>query len=98
MIANVYSMVAHSDAGLAMTKPYVSSDNYILKMSNYKKGEWCEDWRALYYNFIGNAKIGNKLYFKENPRTKIMYSHWNKLSNQEQKELINRAKNVLNKL
>jgi deoxyribodipyrimidine photolyase-related protein len=32
-----------------MTKQYISSSNYILKMSNYKKGDWCKKWDKLYH-------------------------------------------------
>ena len=38
------------------TKPYISSSNYILKMSNYKKGDWCETWDALFWNFMNNQR------------------------------------------
>jgi deoxyribodipyrimidine photolyase-related protein len=39
-----------------MTKPYICSSNYILKMSNYKKGEWCETINNLYYKLLKNNK------------------------------------------
>ena len=35
-----------------MRKPYISSSNYILKMSNYKKGDWSEIWTKLYHQFL----------------------------------------------
>ncbi|KAA0248306.1 MAG: cryptochrome/photolyase family protein, partial [Chlorobiota bacterium] len=34
------------------TKPYISGSNYILKMSNYSKGNWCPVWDGLYWSFI----------------------------------------------
>ena len=37
-------------------KPYISSSNYILKMSNYKKDTWCNTWDKLYKNFIKKKK------------------------------------------
>ena len=43
------------------TKPYISGSNYILKMSDYKKGEWCDIWDALYWNFINE----NRDFFKK---------------------------------
>jgi len=40
MIANVYGMSGFSDGGSITTKPYISSSNYLLKMSNsYKKSD-----------------------------------------------------------
>lgn len=35
-----------------MTRPYISSSAYLLKMSNYPKGQWCEQWTALYHAFV----------------------------------------------
>lgn len=53
MIPNVYGMVGYNDGGATTTKIYISSSNYILKMSNFKKdGHWDKVWTALYYNFI----------------------------------------------
>ena len=37
---NVYSMSQFADGGLMATKPYISGSNYLMKMSDYKKGEW----------------------------------------------------------
>lgn len=52
MVPNVYGMSQYADGGLITTKPYISSSNYILTMSNYKKGDWCAMWDALYWHFI----------------------------------------------
>ena len=40
MVPNVYGMSQFADGGLMSTKPYISSSNYIYKMSDYKKNEW----------------------------------------------------------
>jgi len=53
--------------GGTMAKPYISSSNYIIKMSNYKKGEWSEKWDKLYHNFLKKNKkklIPFKYYFR----------------------------------
>lgn len=52
MVPNVYGMSQYAAADLMTTKPYISGSNYILKMSNFKKGDWCELWNALYWRFI----------------------------------------------
>jgi deoxyribodipyrimidine photolyase-related protein len=52
MVPNVYGMSQYADGGLMSTKPYISSSNYILKMSDYKKGPWCEIWDALFWRFM----------------------------------------------
>ncbi len=70
MVPNVYAMSQFADGGILTTKPYISSSNYILKMSNYKKGPWCEIWDALYWNFIHK----HRKFFESNPRLRMMVS------------------------
>ena len=52
MVPNIYGMSQFSDGGLMSSKPYISSSNYIKKMSNYKNGPWAVIWDALYWRFI----------------------------------------------
>jgi deoxyribodipyrimidine photolyase-related protein len=52
MVPNVYGMSQYADGGVIITKPYVSSSNYILKMSNYPRGEWTEIWDGLFWRFL----------------------------------------------
>ena len=40
MVPNVYGMSQFADGGLMSTKPYISGSNYLMKMSDYKKGDW----------------------------------------------------------
>lgn len=56
MVFNCYSMGSWSDNGFAMRKPYISSSNYILKMTNTGKGEWQEAWDTIYHEFIRRHK------------------------------------------
>ena len=67
MVPNIYGMSQFSDGGLMMTKPYISG-TITLKMSDYKKGDWCEIWDALYWNFIDK----HRHLFKNNFRMKFM--------------------------
>ena len=53
MVPNVYSMALYADGGTITTKPYICGSSYILKMSDYKKGEWTRIWDALFWNFVG---------------------------------------------
>ena len=56
MISNIYSMGYFSSIG--MKRPYLSSSNYILKMSNYKKdGKWDTEWTNLFRTFVKSRKI-----------------------------------------
>lgn len=66
MAPNVYGMSQFSDGGFFATKPYVSGSSYVLKMSDYERGDWCDIWDGLYWGFIdrhremltGNARMG----------------------------------------
>jgi deoxyribodipyrimidine photolyase-related protein len=57
MVPNVYGMSQYADGGVIITKPYVSSSNYILKMSNYPKGEWTEIWDGLFWRFLQKHQV-----------------------------------------
>lgn len=70
MVSNVYGMSQYADGGTIVTKPYISSSNYILKMSNYAKGDWTEIWDGLFWRFVQK----NHLLFSSNPRTQTMTS------------------------
>jgi deoxyribodipyrimidine photolyase-related protein len=94
MIPNVYGMSQYSDGGNIMTRPYFSSSNYILKMSDYKKEKWCKLWDALYYNFINtHQKILEKNY-----ATSRQVVFWKKKSESQKKELLKISKDYLDKL
>jgi len=56
MYQNVYDMVFFSTGGKTMRRPYISSSNYILNMSNYSKDKWCEIWNDKYKMFIKNNR------------------------------------------
>jgi len=94
MIPNVYGMSQYADGGNIMTRPYFSSSNYILKMSDYKKKEWCKIWDALYYNFINtHQKILEKNY-----ATSRQVAFWKKKKEFERKELLNISNKYLTEI
>lgn len=67
MIPNVFGMSQYADGGKMMRRPYISSSNYILKMSNYKHGDWCDKWDQLYHEFLRrNHAFFKKSYFYRN--------------------------------
>ena len=94
MVPNVYGMSQFSDGGLFATKPYISSSNYIKKMSNYKSGEWDKIWDGLYWNFISK----NSNFFKSNPRLSMMHHLFNRMDVNKQKTHIEVAENFLGNL
>jgi deoxyribodipyrimidine photolyase-related protein len=68
MVPNVYGMSQHADGGLMTTKPYISGSSYVLRMSDFKRGPWCDVWDALYWNFINK----HRTFFEGNPRMMVM--------------------------
>jgi deoxyribodipyrimidine photolyase-related protein len=56
MFQNVYEMVFFISGGGTMRRPYISSSNYVLNMSNYGKGPWCDTWDRLYRQFVARNK------------------------------------------
>lgn len=75
MVPNVYGMSQFADGGGMTTKPYVSGSAYVLKMSDYKKGEWCGVWDALYWRFVDRHAD----FFRSNPRLSVMVGMLDKL-------------------
>ena len=82
MQPNVYDMGQFATGGLFATKPYISSSNYIRKMSDYGKGKWSEEWDALYWTFLENTY--QKL--KENNRMGFMLSLLDKKSDEQMEQ------------
>ena len=68
MVPNVYAMSQFAAGEMITTKPYVSGSNYILKMSDHKKGDWSDSWDALYWQFISD----NYTLFQHNPRVSMV--------------------------
>ena len=89
---NVYGMGQFSDGGIFATKPYLSGSNYILKMSNYPKGEWCEIWDGLYWSFIHR----NSSFFAKNPRLSMMNALLFKMEPKKKERLLTLAENFKN--
>lgn len=94
MVPNVYGMSQFADGGLMSTKPYVSGSNYILKMSNYKKGEWSVIWDALFWRFLSV----HREVFEKNPRMRMLIVQFDKKPEDYKDALFERADNYLNSL
>ena len=94
MVPNVYGMSQFADGGLMSSKPYISSSNYILKMSNYKKGEWCIIWDSLFWNFLNKQRD----FFIKNPRMKMLLSSYDKMDKIKKEKISHTAKEFLSDL
>lgn len=80
MVPNVYAMSQHADGGAITTKPYFSGSNYVLKMSNFKRGEWSVIWDALFWRWI----IKNSDQLTGNPRWAMMVRNAQKMDKTKQ--------------
>ncbi len=49
---NVYGMALYSDGGVFATKPYIAGSNYLRKMSDFGRGDWCDIVDGLYWRFV----------------------------------------------
>jgi deoxyribodipyrimidine photolyase-related protein len=65
---NVFGMSQYSDGGIFATKPYICASNYLLKMSDFKKGAWCQDVDALFWSFLHT----HRTFFQKNPRLNML--------------------------
>lgn len=97
-LPNTLGMSQFADGGFLATKPYVSSANYIDKMSNYckdcsynRKTATNEDscpFNALYWNFLEE----HRELLNENPRMGMMYRLLDKKSADEREAIVEKAK------
>jgi deoxyribodipyrimidine photolyase-related protein len=94
MVPNVYGMSQFSDSGMMSTKPYISSSNYILKMSNYKKGNWCKIWDSLFWNFMDKQRD----FFIKNPRMRMLVSSFDRMEESKRTSLLKTADEYLKTL
>ncbi len=91
MTPNVYGMSQYADGGLIMTKPYISSSNYIKKMSDYSSGDWCEVWDGLYWRFIKEHREK----FEDIPRMAVMVSSLDRMSKETISNHVEKAEEFL---
>ena len=91
MTPNVYSMGLFADGGIMATKPYICGSNYILKMMDFKKGNWCDIFDGLYWRFIDK----NRDFFKTNPRLNMMVSLFDKMKKDRKEKILSKANQFL---
>lgn len=91
MVPNVFGMATYSDGGLMSTKPYTCGSNYFLKMSNYKKGEWCDIVDGLYWRFIEK----NRSFYQSNPRLSLQATFLDRLKPERKEMIFSKAENFI---
>ena len=100
-LPNTRGMSQFADGGIVATKPYVSSANYIQKMSNYCSdcqyspkealGEKGCPFNALYWNFL----VTHREKLASNRRMSMMYRILDKKDPQQVQALVDRAQYLL---
>ncbi|WP_115463124.1 cryptochrome/photolyase family protein [Winogradskyella aurantiaca] len=94
MVPNVYGMSLYADGGLMSTKPYISSSNYIMKMSNYGKGDWQATWDGLFWAFMDKHRD----FFLSNPRLGMLIRTFDKMNPETKERHLSNAQLFLNEL
>lgn len=103
-ITNTRGMSQFADGGLLATKPYVSSGNYINKMSDYckrchysvkqKSGEGSCPFNSLYWHFMERHHDT----LSKNARIGMIYRGWAKRPQEERDAILQTAEVYLSKL
>jgi deoxyribodipyrimidine photolyase-related protein len=91
MVPNVYGMSQFADGGIMATKPYISGSNYLMKMSDYKKGNWQETWDGLFWRFMHEHRD----FFLQNPRLGMLVRTFDKMSVEKQQIHLSNAEKYL---
>lgn len=103
-VPNTIGMSQFADGGLVGSKPYVSSGNYISKMSDYcgscaysvkaKTGETACPFNVLYWHFLARHRDR----FKTNPRMSPMYRTWDRMDEDRREQVLADADRFLAEL
>ncbi|MGR3507024.1 MAG: cryptochrome/photolyase family protein [Paracoccaceae bacterium] len=101
---NVIGMSLFADGGIIASKPYVSSGNYIDRMSDYcggcaykvkdKTGPKACPFNLLYWHFL----IRHRDRFSSNPRMGQMYATWDRMDVERRKTVLRDADTFLAKM
>lgn len=94
MVPNVYGMTQFADGGLMTTKPYISGSNYLMKMSDYAKGEWQATWDGLFWRFMHV----HRSFFLKNPRLGMLVNTFDKMAPEKRETHLTNATRFLKKL
>ncbi len=101
---NVIGMSQFADGGIIASKPYISSGNYISKMSDYckacaysvarKTGEGACPFNLLYWDFLHRHR--GRL--SRNPRMGPVYRTWDRMDGDHRNQVLEGARRVLSDL
>ncbi len=93
MVPNVYGVSQGGEIGNeSLSHPMISSSNYILSMSHYEKGDWCDIWDGLYWGSIEK----NREKFSKNPAMSMAVKKLDKMNSNRKRVIGYRADDFLN--
>jgi len=103
-IVNTRGMSQYADGGIVATKPYISSANYIRKMSDYcgschyaaakKTGDNACPFNSLYWDFLHR----HRRRFEANPRVAMMYRTLERMKKENRRQILEQAEKYREKL
>ncbi|MFU8881017.1 MAG: cryptochrome/photolyase family protein [Rhodobacterales bacterium] len=101
---NVIGMSQFADGGIIASKPYVSSGNYIDKMSDYcggcayrvkdKTGPRACPFNLLYWHFL----VRHRDRFASNPRMGQIYATWDRMAEERRATVLREAESFLTRM
>jgi len=101
---NVIGMSQFADGGIVGSKPYISSGNYINRMSDYcktcaysvkdKTGDTACTFNTLYWHFLDRHRDR----FEGNPRMAQMYRTWDRMAEERRATVLHDASLFLDRL
>ena len=94
MVPNIYGMSQFADGGMMSTKPYISGSNYLIKMGDFKKGEWQQIWDALFWRFFHVHRD----FFESNPRIGMLLKTFDKMPADKRNNYLHTAEKYLQSL
>ncbi len=104
VLPNVLGMGLYADGGVMSSKPYISSGQYIHRMSDsckscayqvdVKVGEQACPFNALYWSMIDR----HQSLWQNNPRMSMMVSSWRKMDDSNQQALRAQAELIMQRL
>ena len=91
MVPNVFGMGLTSEGGTFASKPYICGSNYMLRMSDYLKGEWCDVVDGLFWRFVEK----HQTLLKCNARANFMVQGLGRMKPERRERIFARATQFL---
>jgi deoxyribodipyrimidine photolyase-related protein len=73
---------------------YISGSNYLMKMSNFPKGDWQPVWDGLFWRFMHVHRD----FFLSNPRLGMLIKTFDKMNEEKQQQHLANADRFLAQL